>query len=143
MEDEYIFPQTAAVAADIVRAGGKVGVGSHGEFDGLGYHWELWSVGSGGMSAHEALRAATLTGAEALGVDGDLGSIEQGKLADLLVLDRNPLESLRHTNTIRYVMKNGRLYLGDTLDEIWPRQRKQRPPFGLVEVPRGLPGVKD
>lgn len=135
MEEEYIFPKTAKVAADIVKAGGKVGVGSHGEFQGLGYHWELWSIASGGMPAHDALRVATIIGAQSLGLDGDLGSLEPGKLADLVVMDRNPLENLRNSNSVRYVMKNGRLYSGDTLDELWPRERKMVAPYGLTSTP--------
>jgi len=69
------------------------------------------------------LRVATIHGATAIGMEQDLGSLEPGKLADLVVLDANPLEDIHNTNTVRYVMKNGRLYEGETLNEIWPRQR--------------------
>ena len=76
------------------------------------------------MSNHDVLKVGTIFGAEAIGIGKDLGSLEKGKLADLVVLDRNPLENIRNTNTVRYVMKNGELYDGDTLDQVWPQQKK-------------------
>jgi imidazolonepropionase-like amidohydrolase len=112
---------------EIVRAGGLVGVGAHGQFQGLGYHWELWSLQSGGMTEIEALRAATLNGAKIIGVGNDVGSIEAGKLADMVILDKNPLVNIRNTNTVEYVMKNGFLYKADSMDEIWPKSSSLPP----------------
>ena len=120
MDEEYGHKGIADGVAKIVRAGGKVGLGSHGQFQGLGAHWEIWNLQSGGLTPHETLEVVTIFGAEALGLQRDLGSLESGKLADLVVLDANPLDDIRNTNTIRYVMKNGELFDGDTLDRIWP-----------------------
>jgi hypothetical protein len=100
-----------------------VGLGGHGQMDGLGDHWELWAMSAGGMKPHDVLRVATIFGAEAIGFGQDLGSVEPGKLADLIVLDANPLDDIHNTASIKYVMKNGRLYDGNTLDEVWPRKR--------------------
>jgi imidazolonepropionase-like amidohydrolase/Tol biopolymer transport system component len=114
-------------AKQIADAGGLVQLGAHGQLQGLGAHWELWMLQQGGMSNMEALRAATIDGARYLGMDADLGSIEQGKLADLIVLDRNPLENIRNSESISLVMLNGRLYEGKTLNEIGSRQRSRQP----------------
>jgi len=119
---------------DIVRAGGKVGMGSHGQVQGLGSHWEIWAMTSGdGLTPMEALRAATATAAEAMGMQDDLGSLEVGKLADLIVLDRNPLTDITNTTSIRYVMKGGRLWDGDTMNEVWPTKHTR--PHGDWETP--------
>ena len=122
-DNQYVFPRIAGAANAILQAGGRVGLGGHGQMDGLGDHWELWAMQAGGMTTHDVLRVATINGAYAIGMEQDLGSLEPGKLADLIVLDANPLEDIHNTNTVRYVMKNGRLYEGETLNEVWPRQR--------------------
>src|SRR5208283_3740380 len=88
-KDEHVFPRLAAQDKKIIDAGGRICIGSHGQFQGLGYHWEMWSLASGGVSNFEVLRSATMHGAEAIGYAQDLGSIEEGKLADLVVLAKN------------------------------------------------------
>jgi len=103
-----------------VRAGGRVGIGGHGQLQGVQVHWEMWALQSGGLTPMETLRAATLHGAEAIGYAQDLGSVEAGKLADLVILDKNPLDDIRNTASVRLVMKNGELFDGDTLDRIAP-----------------------
>ena len=122
-DSEYSFKLFAEQAKKIVEAGGRVGLGGHGQLQGLGVHWELWNIASGGMKPMDVLRVGTIFGAEAIGLGKQIGSLEAGKLADLVVLDANPLDDIKNTNTIRYVMKNGRVYEGNTLTEIWPRQR--------------------
>ena len=134
-KDQYTYPIDAASTWQLAKAGGKVCVGSHGELQGLSFHWQLWSLQSGGMSNLEALRSATLNGAEAIGLAQDLGSIEPGKLADLVVLSKDPLQDIRNTTSIRYVMKNGELFDGETLNQIWPVEKTAGPYWWWTDHP--------
>jgi imidazolonepropionase-like amidohydrolase len=136
LPEEYGTKGIAQQVADIVHAGGRAELGSHGQLQGLGAHWETWDLASSGLTPHETLKAITIFGAEALGMQQDLGSLEKGKLADLLVLDKNPLENIRNTNTIHYVMKNGELYDADTLDMIWPQKKPLPKPFWWDSEPK-------
>ncbi|HEY4133440.1 MAG TPA: amidohydrolase family protein [Gemmatimonadaceae bacterium] len=121
---QWSFQLFAEQAAKVVAAGGRVGMGSHGQLQGLGAQWEVWNIASGGMPNYDVLRAATIVGAESIGHEKDVGSLEAGKLADLQVLDKNPLENIKNTNTIKYVMKNGRMWDASTMGEVWPRQQQ-------------------
>jgi Tol biopolymer transport system component len=134
-EEEQVFPKLAAEAAKIVRAGGRVCIGGHGQLQGIQCHWEMWALKSGGLTNHEVLRSATIYGAQAIGYDQDLGSIEPGKLADVLVLNKDPLENIRNTNTIRLVMKGGDMWEADTLNQVWPVEKKLAEPWWWKDQP--------
>ncbi|MEQ8523771.1 amidohydrolase family protein [Gracilimonas sp.] len=119
---------TAESDKKLADAGVKVNLGAHGQLQGLGAHWELWMFEQGGMTNMEALRVATLNGAHYLGMDHEIGSLKEGKLADLIVLDENPLEDIRNTNSVTYTMVNGRLFDTATMNEVG-NQPKERLPF--------------
>ncbi len=99
-------------------SGVRINLGSHGQLQGLAAHWEFWMFAQGGMTNLEALRSATLNGAAYIGMDHEIGSIEKGKLADLIVLDKNPLDDIQNTEFIKYTMLNGRLYDAESMNEI-------------------------
>ena len=143
MPEEQVFPKHAKTMDALVKAGGLAGIGSHGEFNGLGYHWEMWAMGSGGMKPMDVLRVATILGATGLGLDQDLGSLKAGKLADLVILDKNPLDNIRNTNSVAYVMKNGRLYDGNTCNEVYPGQRALDRSEWTFDRPANTTGVKE
>ncbi|HEY1021897.1 MAG TPA: amidohydrolase family protein, partial [Flavisolibacter sp.] len=129
-EEEYVngHIQLSKQVKKLHDAGVLVNMGAHGQLQGLGAHWEIWMMQQGGMSNLEALQTATINPAKSLGFDQWIGSLEVGKLADLLVMDRNPLENIRNTESIRYTMVNGRLYEAETMNEVG-NVNKPRPKF--------------
>ena len=104
-------------------AGVKVNMGAHGQLQGLGAHWEIWMMKQGGMTNLEALKTATINAAESLGFDDWIGSLQVGKLADLIVMDKNPLENIYNTENILYTIINGRIYDAETMNEIGNHNR--------------------
>jgi hypothetical protein len=119
-ETDYAYPLIAQAMADIIAEGGYGAIGSHGEHHGLAPHWEVW-MGATALGNHGALEVASLHGATFLGAEQDLGSIEVGKIADLIVLNSNPLDNIRNTIDAQFVMKGGNLHDAMSLDQIWPR----------------------
>jgi imidazolonepropionase-like amidohydrolase len=117
-EEDFVDQHAAREAKALADRGVMVSIGAHGQQQGLGSHWEMWSFARGGMTPLEALEAATVTPATALGYLKDIGTIEAGKLADLVVLEANPLEDIRNTDRITEVMLNGRLYDAKTMNEV-------------------------
>lgn len=122
----------------LVDAGVCVNLGAHGQLQGLGAHWELWMLQQGGMSNLQALRCATMNGAKYLGMDADIGSLEKGKLADLIILDQNPLENIRNSESVHYAMVNGRLFDCETLNEMGNYDKKRTKFYW--ELPGYMPG---
>ncbi len=119
-ESEYHHFSISKTAAEILKRGGLVELGAHGQLQGLGAHWELWMFQQGGMTNHEALRVATYNGAKSIGLDHKLGSIQPGMLADLIVIDGDPIKDIRQSENIVYTMVNGRLFDARTLEQIEP-----------------------
>ena len=120
-------------------AGGRVNAGSHGQVYGLAMHWELQLLAEGGMSPEDVLKAGTLNGAETLGLEDQIGSLRTGKLADILVLEKNPLADIRNTETVSMTMVNGRLFDTHSMNEIGNRERARRPFYWEVnDVPKHI-----
>ena len=121
--------RVAEIARQVVRDGGLVQAGGHGQLSGICTHWELWSFVQGGMTPMEALRCGTINGAKYLGLDGDLGSIEKGKLADLIIIEAgsDPTKDIRQSEDIQYVVANGEVFEANRMNRFG--SRAPREPF--------------
>ena len=96
--------------AELIKKGVHITAGSHGDYPGIQLHWEIWLLNQGGLSPYDALSSATIHAAEGLGLQNDLGSLEKGKIADLLILDKDPMQDIENTLTIQATIKNGVIY---------------------------------
>lgn len=117
-DEDFVDGRAAAEALKLFNRGVNVSIGAHGQQEGLAAHWELWSFARGGFTPLQALKTGTILPARKLGMERDIGSLEAGKLADLVVLDANPLENIRNSDKIASVMINGRLYDAATMNEV-------------------------
>jgi hypothetical protein len=135
-EDQNIL-RSAGIVKSLIDAGAQVQLGAHGQLAGLGAHWELWLLQMGGLTNLQALRCATLYGARYLGLDRNLGSLEPGKLADVLVLEKNPLEDIHNSQSLRWTMLNGELYDSATMQRLGAGG--EVPHFYFDKLQDGLP----
>ena len=146
-KEDYNHIRVAEIARQVVDDGGLVQAGGHGQLNGICTHWELWSFVQGGMTPMQALRCGTLYGAKYLGLDGDLGSLEVGKLADLVVIEKgsDPTREIRDSQNIQYVVANGRVFQAGRMNELGsPEPRRpffwQQQGYGGVSI--ALPRVR-
>jgi imidazolonepropionase-like amidohydrolase/Tol biopolymer transport system component len=136
----FVDDNAAREARKLAQRGVKVSIGAHGQQAGVGAHWELWSFARGGMSPVEALKAGTITSAQSLGMANDIGSIEIGKLADLVILNADPSQDIANSDTIEQVMLGGRLYDARTLNEVGTGSATRQPYWWEASGGKGAGG---
>jgi imidazolonepropionase-like amidohydrolase/Tol biopolymer transport system component len=136
----FVDDNNAREARKLAQRGVKVSIGAHGQQAGIGAHWELWSFARGGMSAVEALKTGTIASAESLGMAKDIGSIEVGKLADLVILTDDPSKDIANSDNIEQVMLGGRLYDAKTLNEVGTGTATRQPYWWEADGGKGAGG---
>jgi len=127
-DSHYNHFNIANMAKELSDEGVVTNIGAHGQRESLGAHWEIWMFAQGGMSPLEALKTATINPAKTFGMDHQLGSVETGKLADLIVIDGDPLKDIRQSDRVQYTMVNGRLFDAASMQEL-TNSKQQRQPF--------------
>ncbi len=128
-EEEYEngHMQVSRTLRKLINNNVLINMGAHGQIQGIGAHWEIWMMAQGGMAPMDALKTATINPAKSLGFDKYIGSLEKGKLADLLIMDKNPLENIYNTESVHFTMVNGRLYNCETMNEVGNTDKKRTP----------------
>ena len=128
-DEHYNHFNVARVANELNNIGVKPNIGAHGQREGLAAHWEMWMFAQGGMSNMEVLKTATINPATTFGMEHQLGSIKVGKLADLIVIDGDPLADIRTTDKVTYTMVNGKLFNSETMNQLNGDKHKRKPFF--------------
>jgi imidazolonepropionase-like amidohydrolase/Tol biopolymer transport system component len=128
-DEDFNVLRVAKTATELQRAGVPANIGAHGQREGLGAHWEMWMFALGGMTPLEAIRTATLNPARYIGLDRDIGSLEVGKLADLVIISGDVLADIRQSDQISHVMQNGRLFEVPSMNEVLSGTRVRKPFF--------------
>ena len=124
-DEQYNHVEVAKYAKELRDNGVGVHIGAHGQREGLAAHWELWIMHQGGFSAFEALRGGTIDGARHLGMDKDLGSIEVGKLADMVIIDGDVLSDIKRSEFVTHTVINGRVFEAATMNEVGSEIKRQ------------------